>query len=487
MFGLMLTGYFVLFVIRTIHWPWLADAQAFHYAIFLMRAGMSPYRQIFDINMPGSYLSEFVGMSLFGASDLGWRLYDFALLLVLTLAAISIASVYDWYAGVYAGVLFALIHASEGPIATAERDEVMTVLIILGYALVFLGVRQRRSLFFFFSGIALALAATMKPTAAAFELFLTTVALLHLRKEGVRIFPYLREMVAATICVMLATLGFLLWRGSLYAFERSLALAASYAAGTRPSFSYMLHYSTPRGLTLLLPITLLLFFLNRSWRNWQFRAIVGGVILGLVSYFIQGKGFVYHRYPFVAFALLWSGLEFVVALRKGRFSALAGGAGLLIGTLLIAPFYLWRVFHVDQPNLVAMGIVSALEQYPQSQLQGSVQCLDGVAGCYSALYRLQLKQSTGLMGDQLLFSSHPNSAVSDFRDNFFREITSAPPTVFVETSYRFGDRQTFNKVDAWPEFAEFLRNNYTLTTEQTWGKPSPEADPMGYRIYLRNR
>jgi hypothetical protein len=473
----MLTGFFVMFVIRSIHWPWMGDAQVFHYAVFLMRAGMSPYRQIIDINMPGAYFSEFVGISLFGASDLAWRLYDFALLITLTSATISIASFYDWYAGLYAGVLFVLIHGSEGPLKTAERDEVMTVLIILGYALVFLGVRHRRSLLFFLAGIALALAATIKPTAAAFELLLALTALLQLKKEGVRIFPFLREMVTATMLILLATFAFLLWRGSFHAFGRAILLAASYSALGRPSFSYMLYYSTPRGLTLLLPLAVLLCFRNRSWQNWQFRAIIGGVILGLVSYFVQSKGFNYHRYPFVAFALLWSSLEFVAALRRGRFSALIGGAGLLIGTLLIAPFYLYRVFHYDQPDLVVMGMVSDLARYPASQLQGSVQCLDGLAGCYSALYRLQLKQSTGFMGDQLLFSSHTDSTVIDLRNIFFREITSAPPMVFVETDYRFGDPQTFNKVNEWPEFAAFLRQNYTLTSQR---------DSLGYRIYLHN-
>jgi hypothetical protein len=44
------------------------------------------------------------------------------------------------------------------------------------------------------------------------------------------------------------------------------------------------------------------------------------------------------------------------------------------------------IFHFEQPNLIATGIAKDLKQYPLSQLQGRVQCLDGVAGFYSALY-----------------------------------------------------------------------------------------------------
>jgi len=109
------------------HWPWMGDTQIFHYVNFLVGKGMSPYRQIFDLNMPGSYLSDFIGTAIFGSSDLGWRLYDYTLLAILTAAFIFIAVEYDWFAGLYAGVLFALMHGSEGPWQTAQRDQVMTV------------------------------------------------------------------------------------------------------------------------------------------------------------------------------------------------------------------------------------------------------------------------------------------------------------------------------------------------------------------------
>jgi hypothetical protein len=464
----------------------MGDTQVFHYGVFLMKAGMSPYRQIIDFNMPGSYWFDFFATTLFGSSDLGWRLYDYTLLTLLAFATISITATYDWFAGLYAAVLFALIHGSEGPLAAAERDEVMTVLVVVGYALVFLGVRYRRPVLFFTSGICLALAATIKPTAATFEVLLTVIALFQLRKEGVRTFPFLRAIVLGTLIVLAATLMFFLWRSSFSAFfGRALPLAAFYSASIRPSFPYLLHYSTPRGLIPLLPLAGLLFFLNKSWRDWRFQAIIGGVIFGLASYFIQTKGFTYHRYPFVTFALLWCGMEFTVALRRGRLIAMIGGAGLLIGAVLVAPFYLYRSFNFVQTDQISMGLVNDLGRYPSDKLDGRVQCLDGVAGCYSALYRLRLTQSTGLMGDQLLFSSRPNPAVDRYRDEFITEIKSNPPLIFVETSYTFGDPQSFDKIDRWPAFADFLRTNYVLVGGGPGDLRTQEADVMGYRIYLR--
>jgi len=442
-----------------------------------MRAGLSPYRQILDFNMPGAYWSEFAGMTLFGNSDLSWRLYDLAILSVLTLSAISVTSSCDWLAGLYAGILFALIHGSEGPRVAAERDEVMTMLVMLSYALVFLGIRYRRSSIFFGAALAFALGVTLKPTAAVFGLVLGFVALHQLRRQKVSLIPYIREICLATVLVAFGVLAFLLWRVSFTAFLQLMPLGRFYTNMGKPTFGYMLHYSTPRGMVFLLPLTTLLFFLNRSWENWKIRAVLGGVICGLVSYFVQSKGFGYHRYPFVAFALVWSGLEYFTAIRKGKINAFIGMAGILTGALLVAPFYLHRVpTDVGSNDRTTEGIVTDLASYRAGELQNSVQCLDGLDGCYSALYRLQLKQSTGLMGDQLLFSVRSDPSVDAFRNTFLHNMQNAPPKVIIETKYRFGDLQTLDKIDAWPAFASFLQQNYRIAYQR---------DALGYRIYSR--
>lgn len=91
------------------------------------------------------------------------------------------------------------------------------------------------------------------------------------------------------------------------------------------------------------------------------------------------------------------------------------------------------------------------------------------------------------MGDQLLFSAHSNRIISETRRDFLNQILSAPPMVFVVTNYRFGDTQTFDKLNEWPEFPYFLRHNYTLVTERTFGYPSQKEEPLGYCIYSHIR
>ena len=171
-------GCYVLF---TIHWPWMWDTQVFHYAVFLMKHGKIAYKDIYDINMPGCYLMERWAIDIFGGGDLGWRFYEFTLLGSMTLAACVIALPYDWLAGLLTGVLFAIFHGIDGAAMATERDEVIAVLILVGYAFQFLAIRRSRSILMLPFGLSLGMAVLIKPTAAAFAVVLLVFAYFALR------------------------------------------------------------------------------------------------------------------------------------------------------------------------------------------------------------------------------------------------------------------------------------------------------------------
>ena len=52
-----------------------------------------------------------------------------------------------------------------------------------------------------------------------------------------------------------------------------------------------------------LVIALVIAVMKRDWWNWEGVALALGVAFGLFSYFAQGKGFPYHRYPMLAFLM----------------------------------------------------------------------------------------------------------------------------------------------------------------------------------------
>jgi len=105
-----------------------------------------------------------------------------------------------------------------------------------------------------------------------------------------------------------------------------------------------------------------------------------------------------------------------------------------------------------------------------------------VTGCYSALYRLGLVQSTGFMGDTSFFGPDDGDSVPYFRKIFWDEIHQNPPEVIVLSSERFGIKYSYDKLDAWPQFRDYLNSAYRLDTSRTFG--SFGGDVLAYRIYV---
>jgi len=81
----------LLYFLWSWRWPLVGDASLIHYIVFLAGHGMAPYRDLGDMNMPGSYLVEAAAMRVFGPGDLAWRLFDFTQLGVATASYFVIA------------------------------------------------------------------------------------------------------------------------------------------------------------------------------------------------------------------------------------------------------------------------------------------------------------------------------------------------------------------------------------------------------------
>src|ERR1035437_8055105 len=173
------------YVMFTIHWKWMWDTQVMHYIVLLLKHGKVPYKDIYDINMPGAYLTERWAIAIFGSGDLGWRLYEFTLLGAMTLAMIVIALPYDWLAGIFAGVLFSVQLGSLGPMQAAERDEVMTVLIFIGYAFLFAAVRKAIPWLMLPFGLAMGIATLIKPTVVPLVLCLLVFLFVTLKRREI--------------------------------------------------------------------------------------------------------------------------------------------------------------------------------------------------------------------------------------------------------------------------------------------------------------
>jgi len=481
---LVLIASAVGYIVFTVRWPWMWDDQVFHYDVFLMKHGKIPYRDIYDINMPGCYLLERWAIAVFGGGDLGWRVYEYVLLGLLTISGIVIARPYDWLAGLFGGVVFAVLHGVDGAAMAVERDEIVTVLLMCSFALICIAVRSRRAALMIGAGFVLCLAMLVKPTAAPFALLYVALLFAGLRSSDRDPRRYIMYGLVGLAAALAILASFLLPHALGPFLELQRRLIPYYSSIGHANWTYLLKGSVPASCAILIAGATALALWNRSGARWELWGVRACVLLGALSYFVQRKGYTYHRYSFLAFGLLWAGMEFGISMKAGGARRLVGCAAILASVLLILPTNVNALRHSrHDSNPLADQLRADLVQLGGPALQNRVQCLDLVTGCYSALYRLGLVQSTGWMGDLQFFGPNDHKVVPYYRQIFWDQIHQNPPRVIVLSSEWFGAKQySFEKLDTWPQFRDYLNTAYKLETTRTFG--SFEGNVLAYRIYV---
>ena len=520
----------LLFFVWSWHWPLVGDASLIHYIGWLIGRGWAPYREIGDMNMPGSYLIEMGAMHLFGMGDLAWRLFDFTLMGAAGASFFVIArcvgapffaapsrrvgSEDGWLAGLFAACLFILVHGRDGLAEGGQRDLTMAVCLIVATAFLFVAIRRdwpwAAASFGLFSGVAL----TIKPTALPLTVAQLLLALYVLRGSGTQGQSpnrgWLRHAAAAILSYLIApgiAFAFLLRERALAAFFENLHGLVLYYSGLghRPLGFLLLHSVSP-----LLPLVLLwlaVLALHRPKLDWERVALGCGALFGLVSYLVQARGFPYYRYTLLIFLLPLMAVDFTRAaqtrlsdlwrttahIRRTKAARWLALAALSFGGLVLAPqsavlIHRYRWWETDfitslEQNLDALG---------GQRLSGHIQCIDTISGCGNVLYRMRLEPANGLLVDFPLFGADDVSFVRQTRERFFTAMNASPPQVLVVSSALYVDGPgEFRKLDRWPAFKAFLADDYTLETEWTPSRTarwwSREETPASYRVYVLRR
>jgi hypothetical protein len=483
---IVLTLYFLLcigfFAVRTAHWKQVNDPAQLHYLCFLMDHGFAPYRDILEINMPGTYLVNWSVMHTLGGGSGAWRAFDFGLMGIAAAAMIIIARPYDWLAGFFAATLFILYHGRDGAGQEGQRDFIIAVLLLCAYASLFYAFRSRRTWPMIVFGLCGGMAATIKPMPLPFVLLLLLIAANKWKRLGESM---LRPSLYALLGLMapLAVVGaFLISHHSLGSFWYLLHVELPfYQHLGRVSWSRLLGFIATASVKTLALIALAIAVMKRDWWNWEGKLLVAGILFGIASYLAQGKAFPYHRYPMLAFLFLWVGLQMISALRARRAVRTLAVAGVGFAAIL-APMYVSRsIDKVWDPRL-SDSLTADLNQLGGSTLSGRVQCLDVPADCDSTLYRMRLVQSTGLFYDYLIFGSSRQRVIRDERGIFWQQFQRNTPRVVVVGAGLYPNVGGYSKLASWPWFQQELASHYVLYADRSF--PPAESGIKAYRIYV---
>jgi hypothetical protein len=525
-----LLGCVGMFVYRTRHWPLVNDPALMHYVVFLMGRGMVPYREIGDINLPGAYAPEWLSMHLAHLLHLSvaamWRGMDFGALLLAGWATVRIARPWSWFAGVWAGALFALYHGRDGVGQAGQRDLWVAVLLLWAVSFLFDAMRcaQGRTQGWRLAcfGLFISAACTVKPVVIPFLLLLTPFLLWE---ESARARGRLLVFVAAGFVLpVLGSLAFAERWAAMPALWQVLRVTLPYHASLGDgTVLQLLGRSTLSSTGKLLIVLLVTGLLAGEWRA-NFRAfrthpsdgsvwtgsaerisLAGCVLLGLLSFVMQGKGYPYQRYPYVVFLFLFAALEFASAVGSSRKPLrIAGVVGFAFGVLFCAPAYLRGVakarwsMPVSEMETAIRAQASGDTGRDVRGLDGQVQCLDVVSGCTDALLHLHLREATGTIYDEFLFPQTPSGwgipytgpapgapaspAVLIGQGRFRAELLKHSPRVLIVSAWLFpqgpGD---YRELALWPWFDAYLREHYTLVSQQSFARA--ENGPLGFRVY----
>ncbi|HEY3068097.1 MAG TPA: hypothetical protein VGL09_20075 [Methylomirabilota bacterium] len=481
MFVVVLAGVLVALAWHSRSWPLGANVVVQHYIAWLIGQGFTPYRDVFDPNVPGVWLVHGVALAVVGPGDIGWRVWDLSWLGVtaITLYRYCRPLASRWSAAA-AALLFALYHVAGAERHAGERDFFVCLPLLLG-ALGVAGWCEREAggvPAAVAGGIALGFAATIKPTAVLFATGCVAAVALGSRSRGRRLGGVV-ALGAGMAVVPLSIVGWLAWRGGLAPF---VAIVTDY---TLPIFSAtgrnrLWRFFKSYWLTLAPVVVIALALGPPRERRVRWALAVFGLAYGVLHVVLQFKGTWYHFHPFALFMCLLAAPAVAPrALDRARAwtaRRVPVALVLLAATAVLMALRDGTPFADDRVAAERAQRVAAVVRDLEPRLRGgdTVQVLDVVEGGGAlALLRLRVHPANRFINDEPLFLAAHDPRLDRLRAEFIASLTSRPPAAVVVFPRRWR-HQGYARLREFPELVRLLAEHYTRAVARD-----------DYEIYVR--
>jgi hypothetical protein len=466
---LIITGYAV---IRSINWPLVQDGPVMHYIAQRMLAGAVPYRQIFDINLPGSYLFSLFIIRFLGSGSLAWRLFDLAWLLATALIAGLFCYRFSNLAAVLSFIFVIAYHLNGGPYDVGQRDFFL-VIMLLGASFFFAKYVEKKNAHYplFVSGLCIGFSITIKHTPALLAFIFSAIVIwikIHHPKE---ILKDIGLLAAGCAIIPIAILIWLVSNNALNSFIQIMVqfnlqiYTHFYNLSFIDLLATILIGENSYWIVLVFFLPIIILFKNKLRQTPRFWIAMAGLLAGILHFFVQDKGWRYHLYPYSVFLLILIAIVISEYITKDLISRLFALVSLCLVAFILASNLL-AISNTDQ-SLIAIKpvvpqLVSDLQSFHLSNTD-TVQVMGGAEGGLQALYMLNMKEPTRFIYD-VQFLYHPEKQfVKDVRTEFVQSlITNKPKLIIIfKTEYMQPDNGV-GRFDNFPEFINLLNNNYHI-------------------------
>jgi hypothetical protein len=480
---------------RSLGWPLIHDAPLFHYMGWLVGQGRVPYRDIFDMNLPGIYLLHWALVAVAGPGDLAWRLFDLGWLAATAAALYVFCRPLGGPAGAAAAaVLFTLYHLAGGSWHAGQRDFFVCLFLAAGAAGIARAWDRPGALWpLAAAGAALGAGLTLKPYAPGFfGLGAAVAGALAARRGGRSALAGAGAFLAGGTTVVGGVFGWLAWRGGLGAFADAYlgyVLPFYGGLGRETLWGAMRDHAYTWPLLALLGILAGVSLVSPAGPGFGIRRplAVLGLAAGALHFAVQGKWWEYHLYPLAFFlcALTAPALARSAAVpaegraRAGsppppRELARAGAVVLFAAAALVLGAKGAAAMDARWIDDKARRVAAlARDLGPHVPPGATVQVMDVTAGGVHALLRLRVQEPTRFIYDFHFFHHVADPRVRALRAELVAGLTRQRPAAVVMMRDSW-PQEGYQRLDAFPEVRDLLERDFVLAVEGD-----------GYRIYAK--
>ena len=480
----------------SLQWPIAHDEAPLFYEAFLMRAeGLVPYRDLFDFQMPGSFIAYFILGLLSGFDDLRIRILDLVILAVLSIITYFAMRRFGKTSALAAPILFGLEYLQGGPSMSLQREYLLLVFLALAVWVSIRGIttlKQRITL-----GLLFGLAAVIKPHAAIGLIPILLFDIADISKRSNISLPRSAwtSLLPAALGFAVPILAVIAW----LAFTNALTPFISIAVNYWPLYSQIngameLNTGTARWAFLfgqlprlgghwlwLIPALIGIYF-HQYKQTW----LLASLALCYAIYpAFSGQFFPYHFIPFTYFIILLSSLtvEFppsssTRSVHPSRLVFIFQLSSLILVLSLLLPSRTFIRQLQGKPVATSTDRAGEIARFLDANLQpgDTVQPLDWTGGTLLAMLESRSRIATPYVFDFYFYHHVSHPYIQSLRADFMNDLQSANPRFIVEVTAE--DKPWVSGVDAsrsFPELRLYLNENYSVTIQKD-----------GYVIYELN-
>ncbi len=481
--SVMLIGISCVLITKSLGWKLMLDPPLYHYIAKLIMSGLAPYRDIFDMNFPGTYALHLFVVNIFGAGDFSWRLFDLTCLLCINISIFAYCRRFSNSASLSAVALFTGFHLINGPLCAGQRDYIMLVFLFSGTFFFLKFTEKTRSSYLAAAGLLNGSAAGLKPFAGLWILFLAAIiGLLFRNSRAAQIKHLIIFLFSSSICLLCLCL-WLWWSGGLIpffeiVFHYLIPLYSGLKFNTLSSGLLVDHLGVPiiipACVILLIESIIIVLTKNSSLKHIIIR---GGIVYGILHYGMQGKGLYYHLYPLMGFLFMtaasWTDSEYKHLLSSLKRSVVAAVlAFIMCWFSLCAIKYMIKAppHYINELAYPEALIQDLKDRVPPNE---TVQNLETMSGGILTLLKMDIIQPTGFICDGHLFHNIDNPYIKNLRTRFLGELQKKPP-LFIVVAKNTWPIYGYERLNTFPDLRNWLQKNYTLDVERE-----------RYRLYKR--